>query len=201
MKKRFYLVRHGIKVNHVGDPPLSEIGKVQAQAAAEYLKKFPLDEIISSPILRSRQTAEYISKAVGIPLVISNLLRERVNWGDDPKQPFKEFLEMWNKSTRERDWIPPVGDSSRASGQRLQKVIEEHTKNHSQIALVTHGGIIADFLFNIFDDSKLNSVFSGFVESKENSILEGSITITDYDPMNNNYELISIALNNYLGKI
>ncbi|MDP2637578.1 MAG: histidine phosphatase family protein [Candidatus Levybacteria bacterium] len=201
MKKRFYLIRHGIKVKHAGNPPLSEVGKMQAQATADYLKKFPIDEIVSSPILRSNQTAEYISKALDIPLVVNRLLRERVNWGDDSKQTFEEFLTMWEKATTERDWLPPVGDSSRTSGKRLQEVIEKHKKNHSQIALVTHGGIITDFLFNVFDDNILNKISSGFSESKENSILEGSVTIVDYDLTNKVYDLISIALTEHLDKI
>jgi probable phosphoglycerate mutase len=59
MKETFYLVRHGQKAGGV-NPPLSELGVRQAQAAAEFLTSFPIQSIIVSPLLRTRQTAEYI---------------------------------------------------------------------------------------------------------------------------------------------
>ncbi|MBI1365164.1 MAG: histidine phosphatase family protein [Alphaproteobacteria bacterium] len=58
---RLYLVRHGEAsaawhVEH--DPGLSELGRRQAAAAAQRLRAFgPLD-IVSSPLLRARETAE-----------------------------------------------------------------------------------------------------------------------------------------------
>jgi broad specificity phosphatase PhoE len=82
-----------------------------------------------------------------LPVIIEPLLRERVNWGDAPEQEFADFMAMWERSSRERDWQPPVGDSSRAAGQRLEQFIQAQQKQHPQatILAVTHGGVLADF--------------------------------------------------------
>ena len=81
----FYFVRHGqtdgnikgkIKYYH-DDIPLNEIGILEAQETGKYLKKHqtessnsklrkPFDLIISSPILRTRQTTEHIMKYIDV---------------------------------------------------------------------------------------------------------------------------------------
>jgi broad specificity phosphatase PhoE len=58
----YYLVRHGQKQNIPFDPPLSDMGQKQAQAAAEYLKDIPFLAIYASPKLRTCQTAAIIAK-------------------------------------------------------------------------------------------------------------------------------------------
>jgi len=146
MRKTFYLIRHGDKERTLGDPTLTDQGRKQAQQTANYLKSFPVTRIIASPILRTKQTAEYIANTLHLPLEIDSLLRERTNWGDDPNQSFSDFLTMWDKSSLDRNWQPPVGDSSTTSGKRLEKMIT--TINDQHVVLVTHGGIIADFLRN-----------------------------------------------------
>ena len=65
-----YVMRHGrTNYNELGlcnDDPnanvhLDDMGKQQAQAAAEQLRDVPLDRIIISPLPRTRQTAEFIN--------------------------------------------------------------------------------------------------------------------------------------------
>ncbi len=66
-----YVMRHGrTNYNELGlcndnpsvDVHLNEIGKQQAQAAAEQLRDVFLDRIIVSPLPRTRQTAEFINQ-------------------------------------------------------------------------------------------------------------------------------------------
>jgi broad specificity phosphatase PhoE len=66
-----YLVRHGATINNTADPPLlqgcksdpplSEAGIAQAEAAARLLSRRPIDVVYCTPLLRSRQTAERIA--------------------------------------------------------------------------------------------------------------------------------------------
>ncbi len=150
MTKTFYLIRHGDKIKTVGDPPLSEKGMKQAEATARHMQLYPIEQIIASPILRTQQTAKILADQLKLPVITDALLRERVNWGDDPDQSFNDFIAMWEKGSSDRDWNPPVGDSSRSAGARLQKVIESQSDDKQHIVLITHGGIIADFVLNIF---------------------------------------------------
>ncbi len=66
-----YVMRHGrTNYNELGlcnddpnaDVHLDDIGKQQAQAAAEKLRDVKLDRIIVSPLPRTRQTAEFINQ-------------------------------------------------------------------------------------------------------------------------------------------
>jgi len=65
------LTRHGLTTRsnpeqHLGqtiDVPLSEEGRTQAIALAERIAPIPFDRIISSPLLRARQTADAIRGA------------------------------------------------------------------------------------------------------------------------------------------
>ena len=67
--KRLFLVRHGEVINPGGDRtvfyggadvPLSPLGQLEAQAAATYLKQFPLQRIFSSPLSRAMYGAEQV---------------------------------------------------------------------------------------------------------------------------------------------
>ena len=127
--------------------------------------------------MRTFQTAEQIGKALGIKVETSDLLKERVNWGDDPSQSFDEFTKMWIRSSQNRNWQPPVGDSSYNCGKRLQKLIENlMSEFDTHIVLVTHGGIISDFLRNTFQPEELNQFIPNFVTPLDDNIKETSIT-------------------------
>lgn len=150
----FYLVRHGAKEKVMGDPPLSEIGVKQAELTGKLLKQFSITAIYSSPLLRAQQTAKIIGQELGLSLLIDERLKERMNWGDKKDETFEEFLNEWNKASRDRSYQPIHGDSAKKTGERLQKVLVEAElkyKNQS-ILVVTHGGTIGDFLKNIFSN-------------------------------------------------
>lgn len=177
---KIYLVRHGIKEKTTGDPPLSSEGRIQAVNTGKHLKNLQIDKVLSSPLLRTKQTADLICKEIGLKYKIDNRLRERMNWGDKSGQPFQEFLEEWTRSTVERDFIPSVGDSSRKAGLRLESVINDEDSTIN-IVLVTHGGIITDFLRNVFTEDELNNVCDKFAENMDSMIRECSVTIVDYE--------------------
>lgn len=193
MVKTFYLIRHGDKVKTIGDPPLSEKGVSQAQAVAIHLVSYPIQQIVTSPTLRTKQTASLLAHELGLDIQTNPLLRERVNWGDDPKQSFDDFVAMWEKATLDRDWIPPVGDSSRAAGTRLQQVIETHRGPQEHIALITHGGIITDLVLNVFDDKTLDTALPNFSKTKESNVYECSLTVVEFNSTTKNYELKLLA--------
>ena len=67
----FLLVRHGYTewiekeiLHGISDLPLSEFGLKQAELTAQYLKNTKIDRMYSSPLLRTMQTAEKISKTI-----------------------------------------------------------------------------------------------------------------------------------------
>lgn len=83
---RILFVRHGESVANakglIGEPdtPLSEKGREQAHATGQILGAENVTQIISSPFLRARQTAEIIAAELGLPssaIKILHDLRER----------------------------------------------------------------------------------------------------------------------------
>ena len=108
--KKLYFIRHGESVGNLKrvftgrwDVPLTELGQEQAKQAAAQAEKLNIDCIVSSPLLRARQTAEIIADEIGYPLdkiVFSDLLMER-DYGDWQQQPYsvadgKDFEDVPN---------------------------------------------------------------------------------------------------------
>lgn len=187
-----YLIRHAEKEKLKFDPPITKLGEEQAQKTAEYFKDIQIDKIYSSPLKRTIQTSEIISKYLKRDFEINDLLRERFNWGDIKDQTHSEFLEMWKKSSLVRNWQPPEGFSSNGAGERLEKFFESIGKNNiSKVIVVSHGGIIADFLRSTFENKILNEILPDFSKYYEFLIPFSSITIIE--KKNSNYKLISVA--------
>lgn len=180
----FYLVRHGQKQPMIGEPELTELGHQQADKTGLYLRQFPIQRIFTSPSLRTRQTATHIAEHLQVPMETHTHLRERANWGDDPLQTFSEFLEMWHESSQNRHLQPAVGDSSFAAGQRMEEVMKQLQQTDVpdlHVVLVTHGGIIGDFLRNIFGDERLEQILKDMDQLHSYKISECSITTIQMD--------------------
>lgn len=191
---RIYIVRHGIKEKAVGDVPITLEGTKQAQLTGQYLKTIPLTAIISSQLRRAAETAQYISLASNVNVTVDHRLRERANWGDLLGQTFDEFVEMWDKCTREPDYIPPVGDSAKQACERFSSLLTELVHNYpsgSNIVVVTHGGLITDYLTNTFLESDLNRFHANFIEKQSGLVPECSITELIYE--NNSFSLVQFA--------
>jgi probable phosphoglycerate mutase len=70
------------------DPPISTAGQWQAARLADRLAGLPIDQIWSSDLLRSRQTAELLAAAHGLEVQTDLRLREvRTHWDEGPSEP------------------------------------------------------------------------------------------------------------------
>ncbi len=165
----------------MGDPALTDLGRRQAQATGLFLKDHEIELLLASPLRRTQETAEYIGEKVGLPFQTSELLKERINWGEDPSQSFDEFLNTWQRATVERQWQPPVGDSSQAAGQRLENAIDTVDSKYHRVVFVTHGDIIGDLLRNIFGEAQLRSHYEEFHHVRALGVPECSITIVAFE--------------------
>jgi 8-oxo-dGTP diphosphatase len=83
-----YLVRHakaGSRKAWKGDDelrPLSKAGQAQGRALAKRLGGEGITRILSSPYVRCRQTVEPLAERVGIPIELSDALREGASLAD-----------------------------------------------------------------------------------------------------------------------
>jgi len=162
---------------------LSLTGRVQARSTAQYLQDRPINSVYTSPLRRAEETAVLIASVHGLPLIEDARLRERANWGDLPGQSFMDFVATWERSTHDPEYIPPVGDSARQTGERMELFLRETAHKHprDKIVAVTHGGIITDFLVHMFPLEQLKQWHPEFLALQSRLIPECSITMVRFD--------------------
>lgn len=178
----FYLIRHAEPTKGGTDPGLSERGNLQAQASAEFLKDKTIAHVYTSPLQRAKATALRIASILGAPLTVDNRLRERMNWGDIPGQSFEAFVELWNYCNTHRTFTPPTGLSAQQAGENLANFLDEISQRDldAAIGVITHGGILGDFLVNTFSEDYLAGVHADWPHQKSNIFAHCSITIVEY---------------------
>jgi broad specificity phosphatase PhoE len=200
MVTNFFLVRHALKEKAMGDVSITPDGVMQARLTARHLSSMPVTAVVSSPLRRARETAEYIASATKSVVTEDIRLRERANWGDLPGQTFDEFVEMWERCTRDPNYIPPAGDSARQACARMSSLLSELGSKHppeSNIVIVSHGGLITDFLVNTISENELNVWHPSFIEVQSNLVPECSITKLKYD--HGKYRIDDFASVKHLG--
>ena len=116
-----FIVRHGRTVlnaqgrlqGHV-DAELDEVGKEQAKRIAQAVG--PVDRVVSSPLLRARQTAE----AFGVEPEIDDRWIE-LDYGEFDGKTFGELpAGTWDSWRSNLDFRPPGGETLRELGERVR---------------------------------------------------------------------------------
>jgi len=130
-----YLVQHGDKEPLPGDPGLTAWGRRQAAVTGRWLRGAGLQALYSSPLRRARQTADCIAAATGLAVQLDGRLGERANW--DGSVPFGDFLADWARSTRDPDFVPRGGESSRQAADRLGAFLAGLPARPSPVGAVT----------------------------------------------------------------
>jgi len=136
------LVRHGrTALNAAGklqgrlDVPLDDVGREQATAVANHVG--PVDELISSPLLRAVQTAE----AFGVPFVQDERWVE-LSYGRFEGMSSTEAMsaEAWEQWRLDPNYVPDGGESLVDLDERVRSACEaiaERARDHD-VVIVTH---------------------------------------------------------------
>lgn len=145
------LVRHGATALNIArvlqppDTPLSEDGRVQAQAVAHALAALRPAGLISSDLPRALQTAEAIARATGLCVDTTQLLHER-NFGDLRGLPY-DGLGVDPLTMR---GAPPGGESAMVFEARVGRAFallgERRAALGGPLVVVTHGLVIRAML-------------------------------------------------------
>jgi broad specificity phosphatase PhoE len=136
-----YVLRHGrTAANASGlllgrlDPPLDDLGREQATAAAAVVGR--VDRVISSPLLRARETAA----AFGLDVEVDERWIE-LDYGDWDGRPATDVAaEEWAAWRLELDFSPPGGESLRALGARVRDACADLRRDAQagNVVVVTH---------------------------------------------------------------
>ena len=169
---RLLLLRHG--ESHSNAEPraaalpepqgdrLTERGRLQATAAARALRGCGAQRLLSSPMRRARETAESLSRELGLDVEIDDgihELRESADWFHLP--PEEQKLRRWSSWMAEHaadpDYAPGEAESFNAVLARVRDFKRRIETGDREIVLAVTHGIFLRFLFM---DTLLGSAFT-----------------------------------------
>ncbi len=160
MSVKLFLIRHGqtssnLEGKYQGsmDTELTEKGIEQAYLAKKYLENVKLSNIYSSPKKRTLKTASIIAEGTGLKIKILDGLKE-LNFGKWEGLTFEEINNDYHKDYQ--NWLrnpylyPPTqgesfGDLINRAKAEIKKIVEENNDG-SNVAVITHGGVIIALL-------------------------------------------------------
>ncbi len=165
------IIRHGqseadLLEVHEGraDFPLTELGIVQATHMAEYVaKKYSPDVILSSPLKRASGTAQILQQEIGCDLMYEEDLME-FNNGVLAGLSRKEAAIKYPLPKGGRPVHIPIQDGEselefRYRAERIaQKILHEY-KDYKRVAIVSHGGLISNFIKAVLNQSNSKTVY------------------------------------------
>jgi broad specificity phosphatase PhoE len=131
----------------IRDPKLTALGHEQAQAAARALEGERIARIIVSPFTRALQTAAAIAPALGAPVLVNPIVRERFAFACDVGTPRTELARVWpahDFSVIEEVWWPPIEEPAESVMGRAALFRAEMAAlpDWSDTLVVTHWGFI-----------------------------------------------------------
>lgn len=135
------VVRHGRTAANAAkllqgrvDHPLDEVGRHQAKLIAQALSD--VDRVISSPLLRARQTAAEL----GLPVEIDDRWQE-LDFGDYDETPVRDVPDdVWRRWRSDPDFVPARGEPYSKLFQRVTAALEDLKEDvrDQTIVVVSH---------------------------------------------------------------
>ena len=145
------LLRHGAtaltaekRFSGAGDPGLADTGRAQAAAVARRLAaRGGVDAVVSSPLARTRQTAQAAADALGLRVEVDPGFRE-TDFGLWDGHTFAEVRERWPEELQA--WLaspsakPPKGESFEAVTERVLTARDGLLRRHPRrtVLVVSH---------------------------------------------------------------
>jgi probable phosphoglycerate mutase len=149
------LTRHGEtdwnqvkRIQGSTDIALNAHGLEQARKLAQRLAAETVDVLVSSDLLRARQTAAAIADKTGRHIDLDPRLRER-NYGvlegltaEEIRVRHPIAFEHWRARTP--DFVFPNGESLRQFYERVQTALTDIARRYAgrRVVIVTHGGVL-----------------------------------------------------------
>jgi 2,3-bisphosphoglycerate-dependent phosphoglycerate mutase len=158
-----FLIRHGASAESVegetfelvegqGDPPLSEVGRRQAEQLALRLTREPFDGLYVSTLCRTAQTAAPLVERTGLTPVVDADLREVFlgEWeGGLFRQKAVDRDPVFQQMMNEQRWdLVPGAESRAVFGGRLRAAVERIVAAHpgGRVLVFSHGAAIGELL-------------------------------------------------------
>jgi len=157
---KLYLVRHGSTGANEGgkrqspQTPLSTEGRLQVQKAGKWLADKKIEVVLSSPWIRTRQTAEIMAKKLNKPIDFLEILQEKAHnpqlYGAGMEEKIhKQYVREHRKNMNNYDWkLRGKGESIRemlARGIEFKEILLERYMDKT-LVVVSHAYFIGGFV-------------------------------------------------------
>ena len=202
---RLILIRHGqSEANEQNrfagqtNVPLTELGKIQAKCAAEYItKREKIDKIYSSDLQRAHNTALPVSELTGIPINDSKELREicagiwEGRLANEIEVEYEQEFRTWRKDYANARL--PGGESVQEVYERVVPFVKKIAKENDGLTLLiaSHASPIRAV--------DCNSRGYGWERMSEVPFVNNSaISIFEYDPNTDSISLIERNITEHL---
>ena len=119
------------------DPELTEEGRRQAERLAEALAGEPVSAVLTSPLLRARQTAEAVGAACGLPVTVDDRLME-IDWGTWEGRPAGSLAVTDVDRWRLDDGTAPEGESLASLSGRVESFCLDTLDDQGHVVAVSH---------------------------------------------------------------
>jgi probable phosphoglycerate mutase len=191
-----FLVRHGASADSVegesfelvegqGDPPLSEVGRHQAEQLALRLAQEPFDALYVTTLRRTAETAAPLMERTGLQPVVEADLREVFlgEWeGGLLRQKAVDRDPVFDEVMRVQRWdVIPGAETREDFGGRLRRAVERMASEHAggRVLVFSHGAAIGELLAQATGSEPFafvgadNTSISRLVVSEERWVLRG----------------------------
>jgi 2,3-bisphosphoglycerate-dependent phosphoglycerate mutase len=166
MARTLYLVRHAMTAWNAErrwqgqtDIPLCDEGRAQARALVDRLCGRGLVTVHTSDLSRARETAEIVARALNLPLVSDQDLRER-GFGPFEGKTAAECAalgDIWDRYAADRRCLPPGAEPDSEVVARMTRALERAAAalpdDHSTALVVSHGPPIRSLLAHLVDEA------------------------------------------------
>lgn len=120
------------------DIPLNDTGRAQAEDALMTLRSMPWDAVVSSPLVRARETAQIIADGLGIPLGDSYPGLVERDYGPLEGTSSAAAIDRW--PTREYPGAESLDAVATRGTEALAQIAADHPDG--SVLVVCHGTII-----------------------------------------------------------
>ncbi|WP_164667736.1 histidine phosphatase family protein [Virgibacillus doumboii] len=131
--------------------PLNEIGIKQANAVAKRLAKEEWDMVISSDLLRAKETLNIIVEQIKTPKILFDQRLREIDRGQISGTIEEERVQKWGENWRTLDLGEESKDSVRKRGLEF---VEDMARQYAgkNLLVVSHGILIGETLKGMFQD-------------------------------------------------
>jgi broad specificity phosphatase PhoE len=134
----------------IPDPKLTGEGQAQAAHAAGALMDAGITRIVVSPYTRALQTAAPIASALGVPVVVNPVVRERFHFSCDIGTPISNLASAWpdyDFSHIDEVWWPSATESTDSTMARAAQFRADMQANDfwRQTLVVSHWAFLLTF--------------------------------------------------------